>query len=379
MTSSGISGFKLDYRISNHSNKDLIVKTRGGMNYVVRKSRNFISPGGARRIVFIKMVGVHLSSFWFNEDLCRNEMDKLIVSQVKGEIERRGKQVSLISSEFQQEISMQIDLTDSLADVNGAIQSEILGLNLYPSADQADLEPSGSPEFSLGELLESAKELQEERADKALYYFSYLNDPKNVLEPLYVNLMGKPSELPISKDPDTPGGLYIGLAVGNSPPDLLYYSFDRLTKEMLFSLGIFKTMEECSQTAGNTDRVITAENKLKERGKEVNTLQSENKVLKESLTKSDSSVAKLAEELMQVKAEHRHEIQQLKNDHRLESMKNQMGQELQKAQGAIKETVSRANMELDRKRSTANNWGEIAKAVAAIATIVVTGYKLYSS
>jgi len=374
-----VSNFKLEYRISNNSNKELVVKTQGGLNYIIRKAKQLTHPDNQHRRVWIKLSGVKFDDLWLDPKSARTRFDAKLLANLKVEQERIGKEGALSYKKFSHDMQFVIDLTGDLADEQEIIHSDILGISLFADSGQAGVAPITSPDFTLEQLFEAGRDAREDQPEGGLHYFVHINDPLSTRQPVYTNVMGKAVQVPVVQDPTKPGGLYVGLSYGNSPPHKAYYSFDQLTKDDLDFLGLFQTKELCSVMAGNTERTITAENKVKNNSKVIDALQGEKLKLEDLLEKTSQSVAKLGEELSQVRADHRLEVQQIKNDHRMELLKQAVSQDASKARSDIKDSVHKANMELDKKRSNANNWGEIAKAIGAIGSIVVTGYKLYTS
>lgn len=375
---SNISNFKLEYRISNNSNNELVVKTQGGLNYIIRKAGEYAHPNSQSRKVFIKITGVKFKDLWLDPKNARTRFDMKVLELLKIEADKVKTLDEMSYNKFSHNLSVVVTLSTSLADENDIIHSDILGISLYSDKEAARVSPICSPEFTLNQLLDGGKDVRSNQPNGGLHYFVYLNDPLSKMRPLYTNVMGKAIQVPIVNEPAKPGGLYIGFQNSNLLPQTIYYTFDELGKDELDSLGLFQTREECA-LGGNTERALSAENKLKSNYKVIENLQGDKAKLEDLLIKSEQSVAKLGNELLQAKAEHRQEIIQMKNDHKMDLLKNQMSQEALKASGVIKETVAKANMELDKKRNNANNFGEVAKAVGAIASIVATGYKLYTS
>lgn len=64
-----ISSFKLEYQISNYSNAELIVKTQGGLNYIIRRQERMISQNHVSREVHVKISGVKADNFWIDSRL----------------------------------------------------------------------------------------------------------------------------------------------------------------------------------------------------------------------------------------------------------------------------------------------------------------------
>lgn len=373
-----ISNFQLEYRISNNSNKELIVKTQGGLNYIVRKSKALVHPDNQHRRVFIKITNAKFDDLWLDPKCARTAFDRKVMEELKEEANRIGTASDFSYRSFSHTMSVTIRLTSDLSDENGIIHSDILGASMFSSEEQANVAPITSPEFTLEQLFDVSTEARDDQPKGGLHYFIYINDPLSVQQPIYTNVMGKATQVPSVQEKDKPAGLYVGLSYGNVPPKKLYYSFDRLEKADLDMLGLFKTREEC-ELGGNTARALSAEAKLKDNIKAVEKLQSSYSNVVELLDKAEQSVAKLGMDLVQTKADHRIEITQLKNDHRMELMSHQFNQNALKAKSDIKDSIVKANQELDKKRNSTISWVEVVKAVGVVSTTLLTGYKLLTS
>lgn len=373
-----VSNFQLDYRISNNSNTELIVKTQGGLNYIVRKSRALVHPDNQHRRVFIKVSNVKFDDLWLDPKCARTAFDRKVMEELKKESDRINTASDYAYRTFSHDMTATIRLTQDLADENGIIHSDILGVSMFSSEEQANVAPISSPEFTLEQLFNVEIEARDGQPKGGLHYFIYLNDPLNTQQPIYTNVMGKAVQVPSVQEKNNPAGLYVGLSYGIAPPKKLYYSFDQLSKADLDMLGLFKTREEC-ELGGNTARALSAEAKLKDNIKAVEKLQNSYSTVVDFLDKAEQSVAKLGMELTQAKADHRIEINQLKNDHRMELMSQHFNQNALKAKSDIKDSIVKANLELDKKRNSAISWVEVVKAVGVVSTTLLTGYKLLTS
>lgn len=374
-----VSSFKLDYRISNYSSHELVVKTQGGLNYIIRKQQHLVAPNKTSRQVCVKLSGVNHDDLWFDKKYTRTNFDKALIAALEEEMEKYKKgNLYITTGNYIQDIFVTVGLTIDLGDEYGIIHSDILGISLFKDIDQANVAPVSSPGFVLERLFEMAQCNNVALPKGGLHYLIYINDPQSRLNPLWTNVMGKAVQVPTVADDSKPGGLYVGLRYSNLEPQELYYTFEELTAKQLDEIGMFSSREACT-AGGNTERAISAEKKLANNIKAMDNLISDREKLEEALEKSESNVAKLAEELSQATVDWRLKEQQLKNDHRMELFKEKMSMDILKAQGSVKDLVTKANQDLDKKRSTANNWGEIAKAATALGTLFVGVYKLYTS
>ena len=373
-----ISSFKLEYHISNYSNDELIVKTQGGLNYIIRRQERMVSRNYVSREVDVKISGVKTDDFWLDKRLAQTAFDKAFLVKLEETIERHRTNNRLLSDVFTSDFYVKMSLGQELADENEVIHSDILGISLYNSMEAANIAPLNSHGFVLQELFEQAHEHAMEKPKGGLHYFIYLNDPLSKLNPIYTNVMGKAVRVPVVQDISRPAGLYVGLHYGSIEPQELYFTCDELSKEALGKHGLFETMEECAM-GGNTERAIIAEKKLVDNSKAMGGLLKDRTTLEDSLRKTQAEVASLAEELRQATSNHRTETERLKAQQAMALYLRDMTATATSAHHQIKDTVAKASQDIEKKRNSANSWGEIAKAVAAVTTCAVTVYKLYTS
>lgn len=373
-----ISSFKLEYHISNYSNDELIVKTQGGLNYIIRRQERMVSRNYVSREVTIKISGVKVDDFWLDDRLAQTAFDKAFLKDLAETIEKHRNNNRMLADVFTSDFYVKIFLSGSLADENEVIHSDILGISLYNSMEAANIAPLNSHGFVLQELFEQAHEFAMEKPRGGLHYFIYLNDPLSKLNPIYTNVMGKAVRVPVVHDISRPAGLYVGLQYGSNEPQELYFTCDELTKESLGKHGLFETMEECAM-GGNTERALIAEKKLVDNSKAMGGLLKDKTTLEDSLRKTQAEVVGLAEELRLATTNHRNETDRLKQQQAMALYLRDINATATSAQSQIKDSVTKANQDIEKKRNSANSWGEIAKAVAAVTTCAVTVYKLYTS
>lgn len=373
---SDVASFRLEYRVTNFSNEEMVVKTRGGLNYIIRKSKQLVGGSGSRK-VFIKLCNVRFQDLWLDPASARTRFDQHVMSTIQAERDHIQEHQTFGFDRFSHDINVTVNLTRDLADENDAIHSDILGVTFFGSPEQAGYSPIDTPDYTLAELFDV--ETDEHQAPKGgLHYFIHLNDPMSTQQPYYTNVMGKAVQVPIVNNPEIQPGLYVGLSYSNVPPTKLYYPFAQVDKETLDFLGLFKTRADC-ELGGNTERYLAAESRLKTTQTQLNKTQSEYESVVNLLEKAQEKAADLDDELSQLRRDHRYEIQTLKQDHRMELSKLQFTSDTNKAKSEIDRSIIKASADLTKQRSSANNWGEIAKAAGAIATVLFTGYQLCTS
>lgn len=372
---SPVSSFRLEYRITNQSNREMVVKTQGGLNYVIRKSKSFVhSP---IRRVHVQVANARFADLWLDAASARTRFDQALLMALEKERQRYNETGDVMFNNFPHDLNVSILLNGAVAEADtDVVHSDVLGITLFNNLDVDSISALNSTDYTLHQLFEESQ--RQDSPVGSMHYFIYLNDPLNTQNPIYTNVMGRAVQVPVVAETHKDPGLYVGLTYSNATPQSLYYSFDKLDKDTLLQIGLFKTKAEC-ELGGNTDRAAQAESKLKDVNGTLTKLSADYAKVVDLLETSEGKCANLGLELAQVKQEHRAEIQQLKNDHRMEIGRLQITSEMTKARGEIDKTITKANMDFSKARSSANNWGEVAKAVGAIATVLITGYRLCTS
>lgn len=374
-----ISSFRLNYRIVNRSSQEMVVKAKGGLGYIIRKSKE--PSFSDQRQVHVTIPQIHIANLLIDETAALTLFDKKLLVGIRMDRDRLKESANDFAGMFSQDINVVIALTSSLVEKNDAIHSEILGITLYNGMENAAQPSLNTPSFTLRELCSLT--LGEQPLPKGgLHHFIYINDPRRESKPMYTNVMGKAIEVPVVYDDNKEPGLYTGVQYGNIPPDVLFYRFSGLDAKIIESLGLFLSKATC-ENGGNTERVTNAENKLKDVSKEVGRLRDYSSDLQGLLSKSEVANSRLAKDLTQSRQDHKTEVAQVKHEHRLEMSQlkhhSKVSGDIFKYESRIKDTVNKASMELVKQKGSANNWGEFAKAVGAIAGVAFTGYKLFTA
>lgn len=369
--------FRLTYDITNMSSKQIIVKAKGGLSYLIRKPLEASWYPGA--MIDIKFDRLYVGDFSFDKSAARSKFDRLLIDKIQAHLSFVSSKESHVDIRQYHDFGVTIKLNrDVVEDLEGEpIHSDILGITLYNREENTgDLYPLNTPDYTLNDLMKWG--IGESDEPGGLHYYVYLNDPLSVQNPLYTNVMGKAVMVPTVREMNKDHGLYVGLAYGNSLPKKLFYTFDHLCDETLGFLGIFKTKAEC-EMGGNTERAMTAEKKVVELNKQLSSANNEISKLKDLVDENVRKSVELGIELTHLKSAHRLELMQARNERQLEVNRLQINNDATKVRSEMDKTLSKANLEFTRQRASANNWGEVAKAVGAIATVFAAGYKLCTS
>lgn len=371
--------FKLDYRITNIANKELVVKVKNGLSYIIRRSEQ--ATYRTEQMVYVNLENVYLENLQVDPEQALTKMDKAILQAIKDEQTRQmtGRN-EVYYKNLTNNIGVKIALGQSLVERNNAIHSELLGITLYIGGENLDQPCLNTPGFTLQELF---KEHDEAAGTKnCLSYFIYVNDPLLTFKTLYTNVLGKSVEVPVDDDKNKLPGLYIGISRGIEPRETPYYTFASLDDKTLEQLGLFKSKAACDE-GGNTERYLTAETRSKELSKEVAKSKETLENLTELLAKSEIVNSRLGTDLSKSREDHKTEVTRLKYEHNLETtqLKHQskMSSDIFKYETRVKDTVNKANFDMVKQKSSYNSWGDFAKAVGTLAGVAFTGYKLLTS
>ena len=374
-----VNSFKLNYRVINRSSEELVVKAKGGLGYIIRRSKE--PSYSSQQQVHVTLPQIIIANLLVDENAALTRFDRKLLKAIRLERDRLKDCEGNFADLFSQEINVLIALTSPLVEKNNAIHSEILGISLYRGAENAAQPALNTPTFTLHELCATVLGDQP-LPEGGLHHFIYINDPRRESGPFYTNVMGKAIEVPAVYDETREPGLYTGVMYGNIPPDVLFYRFSGLDAKIVESLGLFLSKSACEH-GGNTERAQIAESKVKDITKEVGRLKDQATGLADLLTKSEVVNSRLAKDLTQSRQDHKTEVAQVKHEHRLEMSQlkhhTKVSGDIFKYESRIKDTVNKASLELVKQKGSANNWGEFAKAVGAISGIAFTGYKLFTS
>lgn len=375
--STEVNSFRLNYRITNASADEVIVKVKGGLSYIIRRSKE--ATFQHERYLFVTIENVLLDNLKVDDTQALTKLDRKILKEIHEEQLRIQTRTAEYFKTLPNDINVRIRLTEDLVERNNAIHSELLGITLYCGGENIHQPCLNTPGQTFRELFDDQNEHEEVKASGGLHYFVYINDPQRITKPLYTNVLGKAVEVPVVMDPKRQPGLYIGLSLGIEPRETLYYTFESMGPKTLEAVGLFQSKQEC-QEGGNTERYVTAENKNRELTKDNGRLKDQLESTNALLLKADVSMANLVGELTQLKNDHKNEIKQLKMEHNFEltNARNQskITSDMFKFESRIKDATNKANLDYVKQKSDHNNWGEFAKAIGALAGVAFTGYKL---
>jgi hypothetical protein len=358
--------FRLDYRVTNYSVTPVLVKLKGGLSYIVQRADETTFQN--ERFLYVTLSNVQLKQLMINESEALTKLDREILRQLaekKREIEDKG---SLIFKDMAQDLEVKIPLGGHLVERNQGIHSELLGFTLYPDASDLNRPALNTPEQTHQDL---AAELTDPDEMYPTFYMIYINDPKRVTKPFYINLGGKAVEVPVAFNSSRPAGLYTTLKNSKESPVKQYYPFEDLADKFLESVGVFKSRQLAVEN-GNTERYLNAEQRVKESATENKKLRDSNEAYVDTLRKTEERLVRTTLDLQRVTETHANEIKLMKNNERLSL-------DMMKHEARIKDVVQKANFDYVKQRSDSSNWGELAKAVGTLAGIAFTGYKLLSS
>jgi len=371
--------FQLNYRITNISSKEIIVKIKGGLSYIVQRGSEATYINEQQIHVVIE--NVFLDNLMIDVNAALTKLDKAVLMELSKEHERLKKTNNEYHIRMPVSLRVSLDLHKGLVERNNAIHSELMGITMYVGSENLNQPCLNTPAFTMQELFENPGD-ESMQGKAALHYFVYVNDPQRVNKPLYTNIMGESTEVPVDYDANKQPGLYVGISRGIEPRGTQYYAFGELNDQKLTQLGLFKTKAECD-LGGNTERFLTAESKNRDLIKDANSMRTQIQNLTEALGKSETNVFRLNNELIKVKDEHKLEINAIKMEHRMEANtlkhSGKMASDLFKFESRIKDTVNKANTELVKQKGAQNSWGDFAKAVGTLAGVAITGYKLLTA
>lgn len=373
--------FRLNYRVVNLSNEEMIVKAKGGLGYIIRRCKE--PTYSTSRKVFVELTGVYLENLLVDEELAMTLFDAALLREIKREVERVKKNTGseYYVKNFSNNLHVVINLTSSLVERNDAIHSEILGITLYNGLANAHQPGLNTPAYTFQELFNTTV-ADQPLPRGGLHHFIYNNDPQRQLKTMWTNIMGKAVQVPVVSDETRQPGLYMGVMLGNELPQTLFYTFDGLDKKTKEALGLFDTRAEC-ESGGNTERALAAEKRVGELGKDLNKTHDQISNLSSLLQRAEDNCTRLTNELTQTKQDNRTELNQIKHRHEVEmsQLKHQtkMSGDMFKYEARIKDAAVKANMDMMKHKGSVNTWGEFAKAIGTIAGLGFTGYKLFTS
>lgn len=361
--------FRLEHEIVNNSTQlDLVVAHKGGLKYVIRK-KDEVSFDKTQYIA-VKLHAVVLKQLHLDPSKALTRLDKEIMEKLLEEAEKLKNSETTYFPSLEDTVLARVELHQRHAEDNGAIHSELLGLTLYSGAGNIHKEPLNVPTSTLSNAID---QLYRNNPRNAVHYCAYAVDPRRTQNPFYVNVAGRATEVPVNYDAQASAGLYIGISVGEMPPETLFYDFDSLSKDMLESLGVFHSKAEAMKN-GNTERYQEAEKKLENLSKE---LESKIKLLRDTtgrLEKSEKQIEGLELQVTNIKQNHLMELARLNQERKsLEDKHSRNDYDSKQELNRIKEELNRRSenskntIELMKQRS---KWAFAVDALKGLANLV---------
>lgn len=358
------NSFSLSYTVDNQSNDVMVIKLKGGLSYLVRKSKE--PTYSTARLLTVRLNSVYLKDLNVDPSLALTFLDKAILTKIKEEQKSYEDAKDVFYGVFTNNISLTIALTQNLVEADAGIHSEMLGVTFYVGYESLNKPALNTPSHTIQQI--TSRNLIKD----SLQTNVYLNDPKKVFQTLYTNVLGVSREVPVIHNTDETPGLYITFS-NNNIPSSQFYTFSELDKNKLEVLGFFSSKAECDK-GGNTDRYLTAEARIKDLSKANDTLRDKLSTAIDNFNRSETINNKLNTELLQQKHEHKLEIANLKIG--TSQAKSQI--EAIKYEAKFKEMIAKSQIDTLKQKSTTGGWVDGASALATIAGIGFTGYKLFS-
>lgn len=374
-----VSSFKVEYNVSNKSNKNMIVKVKGGMSYILRRSKEPTYDYDRRLLV--KVNDVYLEDVDFDIEDAVTALDKQIMEELNKH-KKMIKDREHYYPDLTYCLTADIKLNGALSEQDisaDAIHSEFLGLTLYLGEHNLNSPALFTPTHSINTIFQEWNK----ESEGGIRYTIYINDPGRISKPYFTNIMGKAYEIPVINDQTQKPGLYIGFEKGNSRLEEPYYTFESLgDKKFLESLGVFESKAACEMNA-NTERFSVAESKCKDLAKDNQKLHERLNTSEDLLSKSKNDCERLASVLEQTKRDFNETINRMKTEHHFElsqvKVTSKMMTDLMKHESRVKEIATKTAVEQLKYKSENNYWADLAKAIGTLAGLGFTGYKLLTS
>lgn len=277
------------YDVYNNADDTLYVVSKAGFRYPVLKNMDESSIRSDCYIVY-ELNAVDINKIVFYPELAMTPFDKLMIQALEDEKNRMlKKNFELTHSNFvygTRNLVINLTLFGNLCEAGGEIRSELLGISIWRGIDYQNAPPTCTPLRIAHELVEKEYEtvsidpnsvelvpIEESVVEDSLeepsssHWGIFVNDPTNISDTLWVNMMGRAIAIPVTKDSNAPGGIYCALRQGKNKPQSVYYDFDDLDKNELAKCGIFLSRTEALK-GGNSERYLQAEERLNKVDKE---------------------------------------------------------------------------------------------------------------
>lgn len=353
--------FTLEHQIINSSSYyDLVVKVKSGITYIARKPSN-TDFNDNKQVIKILLKNIHLKDIEINELDAITLLDREIVKRLNAIITSFREKPD--DFEYPKDIGIEIELNSSLANEDSSINSEMLGLTIWPGKGHINKKPKNIPTSTLREAITSLE--ASTKVSNMLHYCVYLNDPECIQNPLYVNVLGRSKAIPILSDNSKDPGLYIGLSSGETPLETLSYRFEDLTDKVLEGIGVFRTKVACDK-GGNTERYLEAEELLRTTSK---SLEHKTKQLEEAKSKLDKAEKDL-DNLNRV-------VEDLKLDHKRLVHSSRTEAKSTSERSKLEEVIKNHQIEQLKNKNKSGFWLDILKGAVSVTGLFLNGFKMF--
>lgn len=276
--------FKLDYTIINNSSDTIYVVSKAGFRYPIIKNNDDQWSTLTPHNIIVTLQDVDLNKLTFCDTEYMTSLDRAIVDALKAKLKEfldaYYKSTGSYNNIGPRTLIANVMLEGVHSQEGGEIKSEMLGISIWKGSDYRNAPPTSGPVRLAHELVsknvdeglvqpDSAELLHVEHGvvtdsleePSAMHWGIFVNDPKNIFNTMWVNMMGKAMPLPVTRDSNVPAGIYSGLRGGKNKPEAIYYDFDVVNSEEITKLGVFTSKQEALK-GGNSERYLIAEERI---------------------------------------------------------------------------------------------------------------------
>lgn len=372
--------FRLEREVVNNSTShDLVVVHKGGLRYIIPKSTeaNYTKD----QFVRVSFQNFKVKEVQIDPSQALTKFDRAVLDELATKVNALRSNTDFYQ-DFPSTVDIVVHLGSHLADDQGAIHSEMFGFTMYSGRANIDREALNVPKSNLGDAM---AQLHRANPRKSVTYCAYVIDPKATQKPFYVNVAGRATEVPVADNEHLPPGLYVGVSVGNSPLDAGFYSFDKLSKDLLEELGVVRTKAE-AMLNGNTERYQEAEAKVVTLSK---ALDSKKKLLDDTTIRLETAtrqVERLDVQISHMKQNHQIDLARLKQEFKSaedkrERVDHSNKEEILRLKDDSKRREARDKFAIDQmKQKTKMSFGvDLLKGLAAISGLLFAGIRFLTS
>ncbi len=331
------------YEIHNHFVNDVLVQSRGGMNYIVPGVKEVQFDSGI--VLVVKCTIPSTSRFIIDLNGCSNPLDHAILSLIQERIAEENQKPAYQFSTLPIEMKFSITLNnDHAASPNGEIVSDIFGITLTKDMSQANVFVSSTVSGGMNELRDA---VEPQTGRDVVVTGVKLVDSSNHFGALWMHVLGAGKQVPVNRNREAPDGLYIYSKVGTAAGKDEFYSLSDLTPERMKALGLYRN-KQLADMGGNSKLLQQLESKAEE------------------LAANERKTAKTLEDVT---------TKYVSGLDLMESFKRQIqGLKLEKA---MSDERSRLNSEVSKAKHSTSSFSEFIKGLVSVVGVVFTGIKLF--